>query len=471
MQKTKNLKLNKPEYGDVADVADLNANMDILDTEVANKAAASHTHNNGADLTNVNAAKLGGREPSAYALDGDLKTVAKTGNYNDLTNKPTTMPANGGNADTVDGKHASDFAACSVISSGDFNSMVNPGLYAMRSCANAPSTEKNYYGLLVLKSDNGSYVEQMAFMEGTVKVYVRYLQNSTWSSWSQLALANHTHSLSALKDMGIIDLIYPVVSATPKKITEAEARITGFGTDKYWYNLGITNQTMKVPYSDMAIRALSFGSGAIPADTGMVRNVEGISENIMNDCAFPVSYVTRVSNTPFSPISGQQFHLIYLPSTHNWSDTQEDTTGYGTQIAIGLQAFPTTDWDKAPFSRGLQIYMRSGTTRKRFADDSDINRDYANELNLKFSGNENIKDMNKYPYIATGWSNWVKINTAENITTTYVNATNGNYAVNISASNVQNAILKLAEQICSAKSSAGTLWSNKQCALIFCYLC
>ncbi|MBR1444060.1 MAG: hypothetical protein IJ583_11080, partial [Firmicutes bacterium] len=149
MQKTKNLKLNKPEYGDVADIADLNANMDILDTEVANKAAANHTHNNGADLTNVNAAKLGGREPNAYALDGDLKTVAKTGNYNDLTNKPTTMPANGGNADMVDGKHASDFAANSVISSGDFNSMVNPGLYAMRSCANAPSTEKNYYGLLV----------------------------------------------------------------------------------------------------------------------------------------------------------------------------------------------------------------------------------------------------------------------------------------------------------------------------------
>lgn len=39
-----------------------------------------------------------------------------SGDYNDLTNKPTiptipdTLPANGGNADTVDGKHAEDFA-------------------------------------------------------------------------------------------------------------------------------------------------------------------------------------------------------------------------------------------------------------------------------------------------------------------------------------------------------------------------
>lgn len=42
---------------------------------------------------------------------GGLATVATSGNYNDLNNKPTiptvpsSLPANGGNADTVDGKH------------------------------------------------------------------------------------------------------------------------------------------------------------------------------------------------------------------------------------------------------------------------------------------------------------------------------------------------------------------------------
>lgn len=41
----------------------------------------------------------------------DLKTVAFTGNYNDLSNRPTiptvpsSLPANGGNSDTVDGIH------------------------------------------------------------------------------------------------------------------------------------------------------------------------------------------------------------------------------------------------------------------------------------------------------------------------------------------------------------------------------
>lgn len=42
-----------------------------------------------------------------------LKPVATSGSYNDLEDKPTSLPANGGNADTVDNKHASDFATAS----------------------------------------------------------------------------------------------------------------------------------------------------------------------------------------------------------------------------------------------------------------------------------------------------------------------------------------------------------------------
>lgn len=40
-----------------------------------------------------------------------LAEIAVSGDYNDLRNKPSSIPANGGNADMVDGKHAIDFAA------------------------------------------------------------------------------------------------------------------------------------------------------------------------------------------------------------------------------------------------------------------------------------------------------------------------------------------------------------------------
>ena len=45
----------------------------------------------------------------------DLKTVAFTGSYNDLSNTPKSLPANGGNADTVDGLHA---AAAGSVENG-----------------------------------------------------------------------------------------------------------------------------------------------------------------------------------------------------------------------------------------------------------------------------------------------------------------------------------------------------------------
>ena len=60
----------------------------------------------------------------------DLKTVAFTGKYSDLDGRPASLPANGGNADTVDGKHASDFlptsakGAASGVASLDENGRV-----------------------------------------------------------------------------------------------------------------------------------------------------------------------------------------------------------------------------------------------------------------------------------------------------------------------------------------------------------
>lgn len=72
--------------------------------------------------------------PSAYthpashpaSMISGLATVATSGSYNDLSDKPTiptvptSLPANGGNADTVDNKHASDFATASHNHDSDY---------------------------------------------------------------------------------------------------------------------------------------------------------------------------------------------------------------------------------------------------------------------------------------------------------------------------------------------------------------
>lgn len=86
-------------YGDYDTEDSLVDKITSLETAISGKAATSHAH----PATDI----------SGFA------TVATSGSYNDLTNKPTiptvpsSLPANGGNADTVDNKHASDFATAS----------------------------------------------------------------------------------------------------------------------------------------------------------------------------------------------------------------------------------------------------------------------------------------------------------------------------------------------------------------------
>lgn len=89
---------------------DMEADIDTLQTGKAN---VNHTHN---EYSPIN------HEHSEYALVNHSHTgyalIGHTHSYNDLEDKPvipTTLPANGGNSDTVDGKHAADFATVESV--------------------------------------------------------------------------------------------------------------------------------------------------------------------------------------------------------------------------------------------------------------------------------------------------------------------------------------------------------------------
>lgn len=105
-----------------------------------------------------------------------------------------------------------------TISNGNFNNMIEPGIYIMRaSSTNSPSG--SYNSLLVMKSDTGNYVQQLAINESSGKVYTRRLQGSTWSAWEELAKVNQVPTkLSDLtNDMGFTKnaLIQTVSNTAP----------------------------------------------------------------------------------------------------------------------------------------------------------------------------------------------------------------------------------------------------------------
>lgn len=80
----------------------------------AGYASADHTHTGYADANHTHTPASIGAATDSHTHD--YAASAHSHSYNDLTDKPTiptvpaSLPANGGNADTVDNKHASDFA-------------------------------------------------------------------------------------------------------------------------------------------------------------------------------------------------------------------------------------------------------------------------------------------------------------------------------------------------------------------------
>lgn len=120
------------------------------------------------------------------------------GNYNSLSNKPTSFPANGGNADTIGGKSASDFAPSGYglagtakrLGSVDLNTVTANGWYDASNVTNGVTDIGiGYHKLLVVCSADNNYITQLAFAmtTGTVgSMYIREKRAGTWSSWSRI---------------------------------------------------------------------------------------------------------------------------------------------------------------------------------------------------------------------------------------------------------------------------------------------
>lgn len=73
MKQTVNHKLNKPDYTDVADIADINANMDIIDANLGKVTTPAYTDTKGKKYTDINGMHL--RTDNAIYIKGGIKIV------------------------------------------------------------------------------------------------------------------------------------------------------------------------------------------------------------------------------------------------------------------------------------------------------------------------------------------------------------------------------------------------------------
>ena len=130
----------------------------------------------------------------------------------DLTDIPTTLPADGGNADTVDNKHASDF----MQFLGDFRSgsiletvlTLNSSGYVYFGSANCTDmpVDGQYYFAEVRKVSTNYEIIATQFGSGTVFTNRYNGASQVWSGWKNVADGGNAASVGAYTESAIAAL-------------------------------------------------------------------------------------------------------------------------------------------------------------------------------------------------------------------------------------------------------------------------
>lgn len=143
----------------------------------------------------------------------DMKTVAFTGAYSDLNGTPTSLPANGGHADTAD-RATADADGKDIRTTylprrdkqtldTDVNTLWSVGSSVVLSHVNTPRTDTYY--LVATFGTNGSDSAQIAIPRSGGPAYYRGFNanNNTWTSWEQIRRINDKVTTSDIADAAI----------------------------------------------------------------------------------------------------------------------------------------------------------------------------------------------------------------------------------------------------------------------------
>ena len=181
-----------------------------------------------------------------------LAEIPDVTGYAKKTDIPSSLPANGGNADyatnagnadKLDGKHASDFADNiykGYPDKGNCNNATTQGVYSVsHDSLNAP--DANYYILTVDVAGDGSWMVQTAFpVISESKAYRRMYVNGVWGAWYNLTPIKKNSFPSVATNAGGGGILFSVDFGTPITIACTSRRgtqCTQFMADNTWFVL------------------------------------------------------------------------------------------------------------------------------------------------------------------------------------------------------------------------------------------
>lgn len=307
---------------DVSAVLDGNASYATM-LDLAEHNANKDTHINGIKGNAATATKLETpRKINGVAFDGTVDIT-----ITDDTKSPATHTHNyagsssaGGvansakDSDTVDGKHATDFAPAGyglggevcLLNSGSANDLINTGFFnATPSVTDLPKTGCYYY-ITVMRhksvntsADTTKVTKQIAYSlqpakDGT-NIYERTQYEGVWTSWKQIATTEFIKN--ELDKFETFTIIYPNggSKANPANVAVNSRYVMnnpfpGYHVDceveifvnAKWGNSGLANGMKDGAWISYGVAAKQFNSADIVVQTGSA-GVTGGTSNIMMD--------------------------------------------------------------------------------------------------------------------------------------------------------------------------------------------
>ena len=115
-----------------------------------------------------------------------------------ISDIPTSLPANGGNADTVDNLHASDlFRAYGTLGTGNsYDSDWGQSVVTFDPVVNGTYPESNPNVTILNLGNDYARRKQLAFNYNNNNIYFRRRLDSSWQPWVRLALASEIPSVT-----------------------------------------------------------------------------------------------------------------------------------------------------------------------------------------------------------------------------------------------------------------------------------
>lgn len=293
----------------------LSTKLDNLTADIAEKADAEHTHANYATTEQVEAAideavgdiaipavpvqSVNGKTGAVNLTASDVGALPDT---TVIPTIPSSLPANGGNADTVDGKHASEFA--SATHSHD---------YAASSHAHAQSDITGLASALAGKAANNhthsDYVtnEDFSALENTVDG--KAASNHTHT---QYAAASHTHSQYAnATDVSEIETALAGKAA-------ADHTHTQYASTSHSHSNYVTNDTYT---AGLATKAASAHTHAQSDISGLASALSGKANTSHTHSDYAtVTDLAALEDTVDSKAASNHTHTQYAATSHTHDD-------------------------------------------------------------------------------------------------------------------------------------------------------